>query len=1020
MTMTAPDDRISALHSLISQSGLFDAVWYASRLPACERETDDLIRHFLTEGTRRQRDPGPLFNTARYLKQCWHLRPGTDNALVHYLTHGIEEGRIVEGVHDQLLHNDRQATVPTRLTAFPAPLPRIAVVVHAFYPDVLEHSIQPRLKHFGCAYSLLITTDSEEKAASIGQMIADSLPDALSFIRVTPNRGRNFGPLLSCWRNALLEHDLFLHLHTKKSLYTGSDQQEWRDTLLDTLLPTQQGVAGIVRRFMEDEALGVLQPAPGPTVPWWAWTWLTNKAAARPLLKRLNITPPDGYFDYPAGGMFWARSQALAPLLGLPWSPDDFPEESGQTDGTTAHVIERCIGLVARSTDYRLDEYDRSAGLIRVGYGRRNLDLYERQTPKDLATAIHTATTVSFDLFDTLLTRIALTPDTIHHAVADRLVRTFPQLTPSGENFLSLRKQAEHAAREALFGTDDVTLNDIYTALATQTGWPDEALALARSEEVRIDQNVLRPRPAVMDALRLARAEGKRTLLVSDTYLTRIELDPVLDRTGILPLIDEIYLSSARFARKDRGDMWDLLRATEQTDTLLHIGDNEQADIQRTADLRIRHHHVLSGLNMLRLSPLASHVFDCLSSPPGTSPRHAEQRRLAGDILLGPLVSNLFASPFLDPGTPGSHAASLTTPITLTAPETVGRVLLGPLLTTFLARLALHPALAGLEHLHFLSREGHFLCRLYTHLREHWLPHLPEASVFPVSRRVAISAAQAVRFDPEILFHSGDGYRGSMADLLAARLGVIVPDNDSLHDLIVSLPEDRATTRNLTRLLRDAILQQAHTSRNELLAWAASQGIEATAEIRRGVVDVGYGGTIQRHLQTALNGPFTGFYMAAEPDMRRVEKTGGLAFGLLANDEQAGAFRQEASIFLESILTAPHGQVTGYDTSVSPPQPRFAAAGLSQQNFMVLTRIINGAEEYLSDLLESYGPCVLHALQHGAAASLAPLTALRSGAIRLSPAVSDVLFTEDAFCGRGEIRAMDECLPDRTEKISEK
>ncbi|MCH4092137.1 rhamnan synthesis F family protein [Acetobacter sp.] len=1020
MSRENPNNRDSLLHRLVAGSSLFDAAWYVSRLSPSERHDGDHIEHFLTKGTLRQLDPGPLFNTTRYLKQCWHLRPGMDNALVHYLTHGMQEGRSVEGVHDRLRQNDRGMTVPTCLCPFPAPLPRIAVAIHVFYPDVLEHDILPRLKHFGCAHSLLITTDSEEKATHIEQLIADGLPDAQRFIRVTPNRGRNFGPFLSCWRNALLEHDLFLHLHTKKSLYTGSEQQEWRDTLLDTLLPTQQGIAGIIQRFVDDKELGVLQPAPGPTVPWWAWTWLTNKNAARPLLERLNITPPDGYFDYPAGGMFWARSRALAPLLELPWSPDDFPEESGQTDGTVAHAIERCIGLVAHSTGHRLDEYDRSAGLIRVGYGRRNLDLYERLTLKDLAAAIRDAETVSFDLFDTLLTRIALTPDTIHHAVADRLVRTFPTLSPSGEDFLPLRKQAEYAAREALFGTDDVTLNDIYAALATLTGWPDEALTLARSEEVRIDQNVLRPRPAVMDALRLARAEGRRTLLVSDTYLTRAELDPVLDRTGILPLIDGIYLSSERLARKDRGDMWDLLRATEQTDTLLHIGDNEQADIQRTADLRIRHHHVLSGLNMLRLSPLAPHVFDSLASPPGTSPRHTEQRRLAGDILLGPLVSELFASPFLEPGTPGSHAASLTTPITLTSPETVGRVLLGPLLTTFLARLALHPALAGLEHLHFLSREGHFLCRLYTHLRTHWLPHLPEASVFPISRRVAISASQAARFDPGSLFHAGDGYRGSMADLLAARLGVVVPATDPLHDLIVALPEDRGTVRNLTLLLRETILQQARTTRDELQAWAASQGIDGDTEIRRGVVDVGYGGTIQRHLQTALDVSFTGFYIAAEPGMRRVEKTGGLAFGLLASGERALAFRHEASIFLEAILTAPHGQVTGYDTSVTPPRPRFASGGLSQQNFPILERIIDGAEAYLTDLLDSYGPSVLQALQHGEAAALAPLSALQRGAIRLSSEISGALFTEDAFCGRGEISVINEGFPGDAEKISEK
>ncbi|WP_173569637.1 rhamnan synthesis F family protein [Acetobacter conturbans] len=1003
--MTRHEDSPESSHALIIASGLFDDAWYRLHLPPYERDTEDLVTHFLTAGTHRQLDPGPLFDTKAYLARNWHLVPGTDNALLHYLLHGIGEGSVAEGINDRGLHNDQGATVATRLLPALSRPPSIAVSVHVFHLDVLEHDILPRLKTFPAPHSLLFTTDTEEKSLAISELTESLLPDSRAFIRVAPNRGRNFGPLLVCWRQALLQHDLFLHLHTKKSLYTGTEQQSWRATLLDTLLPTPQGINGILQRFADDETLGLLQPAPGPTVPWWAWTWLTNKAVARPLLQRLNITPPAGYFDYPAGSMFWARSKAMASLLDLPWSSDDFPEESGQTDGTLAHAVERCLGLVARSTGHRVDEYDRSAGLIRVGGGRKNLDQYERTTPGDLAAAIRQAKTVSFDLFDTLLTRIALTSDTIHHTVADRLARTFPTLVPSGRDFFILRQQAEHRARKALFDTDDVTLNDIYAALATLTGWPEPALALARREEVRIDQNVLRPRPAVLEALRLARAEGKRTLIVSDTYLTRAELDPVLERTGILPLVDEIYLSSERLARKDRGDMWDLLRACEDTTTLLHVGDNEQADIQRTADLRIRHHHVMSGLNLLRLSPLSAPLFHSLNSPAQTAPAHAEEHRLAGDILLGPLVTDLFESPFLTPQTPGTSTQSLTSPITLTSPETLGRVVLGPLLTTFLARLVRHPALPQLERLFFLSREGVFLSHLYTHLRTCWLPHLPEASVFPISRRVAISAAQAVRFDPDILFHSGDGYRGSMAALLEARLGVVLPPDDPMQDVRVSLPEDRAVTRNLTRLQQDPIVRQAHCTRDDLMAWTDAQGIAAGGGIRHGVVDVGYGGTIQRHLQTALGVPFAGFYMAAEPGTRRVEKSGGLAFGLVANGERAVAFRHDWSIFLEAILTAPHGQTIGYDTSTSPPTPVFGPPGLSQQNFPMLSRIIDGAESYLTDLLDSYGPDILPALQHGADAATLPLAALHSGVLKLAPDIASALFTEDAFCGRGEIKA---------------
>jgi lipopolysaccharide biosynthesis protein len=60
--------------------------------------------------------------------------------------------------------------------------------------------------------------------------------------------------------------------------------------------------------------------------------------------------PPS--IDFPVGTMFWARPEALAPLLRLGLTPDEYPPEPLNADGTVLHALERLLPLVAEDAGY--------------------------------------------------------------------------------------------------------------------------------------------------------------------------------------------------------------------------------------------------------------------------------------------------------------------------------------------------------------------------------------------------------------------------------------------------------------------------------------------------------------------------------------------------------------------------------------------------------------------------------------------------------------------------------------------
>jgi len=231
-----------------------------------------------------------------------------------------------------------------------APSKKIAIHAHVFYLDLVPQLVA-LLAKFPLPFDLLISAvDATYEELLLSQFQGLSQLKALQ-IRITSNRGRDLGPMLFTYGKDLLQYDCIAHVHTKKSVDTNAIGNRWRDYLWEGLLsPERERIPKIIELL---STYGLIYPQKFPLIDVQNCQWGQNHATAHDLCDKLTVPqPPEGYIEFPAGTMFWANPQALKPLLDYSFTPQDFEEEQGQSDGTIMHTIERSLAHIAQAQGY--------------------------------------------------------------------------------------------------------------------------------------------------------------------------------------------------------------------------------------------------------------------------------------------------------------------------------------------------------------------------------------------------------------------------------------------------------------------------------------------------------------------------------------------------------------------------------------------------------------------------------------------------------------------------------------------
>lgn len=217
---------------------------------------------------------------------------------------------------------------------------KIAVVVHAFYEDVME-LIVSRLASITVPFELLVTT-THEKLDVIRPLVLEAFPSARFF--PFENKGMDIYPFLKLANLMQAERfTIVCKLQTKRG--DGPLGTAWRDVMLDSLIGSTANFSAAVSAFEENPKLGMLGPA--ATYQSSKRLMLDNKASVEWLhetVYRSALQIEDwGFF---CGTMFWADVNSLQPLTNaLPRCEEMFGGDY-KKDGKLEHGIERIFGLI--------------------------------------------------------------------------------------------------------------------------------------------------------------------------------------------------------------------------------------------------------------------------------------------------------------------------------------------------------------------------------------------------------------------------------------------------------------------------------------------------------------------------------------------------------------------------------------------------------------------------------------------------------------------------------------------------
>lgn len=538
--------------------------------------------------------------------------------------------------------------------------------------------------------------------------------------------------------------------------------------------------------------------------------------------------------------------------------------------------------------------------------------IYEKKNRKKYVTAdiilkkISKYDIISFDIFDTLVTRIIYEPDDIFKLMGEKL---------KINSFIEKRKQAEQEARKNL--QKDVNLNEIYDSYQKINKITDTERKNIQQLEENLEIKFIVPRVEMKNLVNELYNKNKKMIIVSDMYLTKNVIIKMLKKCGYnINMFDYIYISNDINKRKDTEEVWPYIKNIYKNKKIVHIGDNNNSDVILPKKHKINTVKINSSKELF----INSNLYESLAN-------YVNNRTVSDSILLGLIINKtIFNSPF--------------TNYKINSVDKLGYCFYGTILNQFMKFII--DKTNNQDQLLFLAREGYYLQKIYQEYCNLYNVKPKENIYFLTSRKSTFTATIYNEEDIDNLINKE--FNGTFETFMNQIFDIKVEDNT-----IIQLPRDVELVKAKVEQYKKSILDNCKKERLAYLSYI-KQTVKKYDNKLLSVIDLGYSGTIQYNLTKLLDREIIGVYLTNSENVKKYSKDSTLLYCFDINKNDNYKYIYYYSLILEYFLSAPYGQLQKFEMVGKNAKPVFNNETIDSNKKNCLNEIYKGIKLYFKDI----------------------------------------------------------------------